>query len=109
MSYFVQEVYGIPGGFETLTVADTAIGITATLLAPTTGDNAGQLPQLVYLGPLETAQIRYHLNGTTPTAGVGHVLEFGQVLVLRGTGAIRGFRAIRTGATSGSLPVTVFF
>lgn len=91
-----------PQGFETLTVDNTAggVGFTAAKLSP----NRGR----AVLGPLETAQIRFTVDGTAPTTTVGHVLEIGQVLYLDEQKELVNFRAIRTGASSGSLPVTYY-
>ena len=54
---------------------------------------------------LETAQIRFTLDGTTVTSSVGHLMEVGQILTLENPDEIRNFRAIRTGS-SGTLKVT---
>lgn len=89
-----------PSGFEMLTVAGTPVGITAALLA------SGQL--WAQLGPLETAEIRYTLDGTTPTAAIGHLVPVGATLQLTEQAEVRGFKAIRTGGVSGVIPVTVY-
>jgi len=53
---------------------------------------------------LETAQIRFTLDGATaPTAAVGHILEVGQTLTLDNTYKIKNFRGFRTTSTSGAL------
>lgn len=57
---------------------------------------------------LETAQIRYTLDGTAPTTTVGHLLEIGDTLTIQGRDNIVNFRAIRTGGTSGTLMITFF-
>lgn len=91
--------------FETITVADTAIGFTSSIIAnnPITMVNCS----------LETGQIRFNIAGDDPTATtLGHLLEIGQWLCLgKCTGAgghtalqqITNFRGIRTGTTSGVL------
>jgi hypothetical protein len=91
--------------FETLTVDNTVggVGLTASEYTPTTGNPARR----VVLGPLESGQIRYQYHpSAAPDATTGHLLEIGQTVVLEGHDNIRTFRAIRTGATNGSLPVT---
>lgn len=55
---------------------------------------------------LETAQIRFTIDGTAPTTSVGHLLNPGEMLKLDSLADITAFRAIRTGATSGSLRCT---
>ena len=42
----------------------------------------------------------------TPTSSEGHLLEAGQNLTLQDSQAVKNFRAIRTGATSGVIKVT---
>jgi hypothetical protein len=55
---------------------------------------------------LETAQIRYTVDGVTaPTTTVGTLLEIGESLLLWGTQDIQNFKAIRTGGSSGVLDV----
>lgn len=80
--------------YEAITVADTAIGLTAAnIKADTTR---------VYC-TLETAQIRFRTDGTAPTSTTGHLLESGAALELYSYDDIVKFKAIRTGATSGAL------
>ena len=55
---------------------------------------------------VETAQIRFTLDGTAPTTTVGHLLNAGDVLELDSNADIVSFRAIRTGATSATIHVT---
>ena len=86
--------------YEALTVAGTAVGFTTATLEDADG-NAQKI-----FATLETAQIRYTLDGTTPTSTVGHLLEVGDTLQITGSDDIVAFRAIRTGGTSASLKVT---
>lgn len=79
--------------YESITVATTAIGFSANLISGKT---------VAYM-TLETAQIRYRLDGTAPTATEGHVLDFPATLELSGATNLANFKAIRTGATSGVL------
>lgn len=55
---------------------------------------------------LETAEIRWTIDGTTPTTTVGNPLEPLETLVLTDLSAMSGFQAIRTGGTSGLLNCT---
>lgn len=91
--------------FEQITVAATAIGITATVIQP--GGSGTQPQATVGSCRLETAQVRYTVNGTTPTTTVGTQLEIGDTVILNGTDILRLFRAIRTGGTSGVLNCNV--
>src|SRR3990167_7361021 len=88
--------------FEALTVDDTTGGvrITATIIRP-----SGRPPQLECLGRLETAQIRYRYDGTAPSTTVGNLWEVGEEKLISGPAYLDAFRAIRTGATSGTLTV----
>lgn len=85
--------------FETITVADTAIGITASILAVT------PKPKMAIF-TAETAQMRYRMDGTDPTATVGHILNANASLVLEGTLQLNNTKFIRTGS-SGKLQVSI--
>lgn len=87
--------------FEQVTVANSAIGFTATKITPTGGPMATQASCR-----LETAEIRYTVDLTAPTTTVGTLLEPGDTLVLSGHDVLANFKAIRTGATSGVLDCT---
>lgn len=73
---------------ESITVSSTAIGGTAATIA-----NKHHAVITV-----ETAQIRYTVDGTTPTATVGHIADDGNVIKLESADEVQKFRAIRTGA-----------
>lgn len=92
-------------GKETLTVAGTAIGFTAATLADTggTGDKSDKI-----IFQVETAQIRYWMDGSTPTASVGLIGNIGDEITLTGKDVIEKFRAIRTGSTSAVLSAQFF-
>lgn len=87
--------------FEQITVAATAIGFTTTKITP-----AGRPQATVALCRVETAEIRYTVDGTTPTTTVGTLLEIGDTLTVNGHDVLVSFRAIRTGGTSGQLDCT---
>lgn len=89
--------------YEAITVADTAIGFTAANVATDRGDRKD--PQKA-ICTLETAQIRFRIDGGDPTTTVGHVLNPGDVVEITGPADMINFRAIRTGSTSGSLKVS---
>lgn len=84
--------------YESVTVDNTVGGVSLT--AATYGRARKAFVTL------ETAQIRFTIDGTAPTTSVGHLLESGQTLDLKNTDEIRNFRAIRTGSVSGGLKVT---
>lgn len=83
---------------ETLTIAATALPFT-------NGTHRGEAARAV-CGPLESGQVRYWVDGSVPTATVGHILNVGDSLVVDTPQEIANFLAIRTGGVSGSLPVT---
>lgn len=88
--------------FESVTVAGTAVGLSAATYTPVSGSNN----VVVCTMRLETAQIRFRYDGTNPTSSEGMVMEVGDVFTLRGYSLIAQFKAIRTGSTSGVLKVS---
>lgn len=85
--------------YEAITVAGTAIGTTTA----TVGRASWGVCRL------ETAEIRYTLDGaTTPTSLIGIVLEPLEWVVLDDRYKLKNFRAIRTTGTSGSLKCHYF-
>ncbi len=96
-----QHIIGkyIPFTYETITVASLAIGFTASILA------ASPKPKKVFI-TVESARIRYRIDGTDPTDAIGHILDPMDTLVLEGYSQLNNFKAIRTGTTSGTLQVT---
>ena len=91
------------GGYEALTVDSTSggVGFTKTEIDPVSGLYKGSSARTVFCR-LETAQIRWTIDGTAPTSSVGTLLEVGETLTISNPGDIKNFRAIRTGS-SGSL------
>jgi hypothetical protein len=87
--------------YENITVADTAIGFTASKLSPASGAK----PKIIYC-TLETAQIRFRYDGTDPTASEGHLMNVGGVLEIDDLTDMLNFKAIRTGGTSATLRCT---
>ena len=88
-------------------------GLNAKAYESVTVDNtAGGKPLTKYgrnqyaLISVETAQIRFTVDGTAPTTTVGHVLNAGDILELDSLEDMKSFRAIRTGATSAVIHVT---
>lgn len=75
---------------EEVTVAGTAIGFTAA-----TYKGAGAA--LVYVN---TAQVRFTVDGTTPTSSVGIVVDPGWCIKLSSPDQVQKFKAIRTGVSA---------
>lgn len=88
---------------EAITVDNTSggVGFSTTLI---NGDGHPQAQTATCT--LETATIRYQIDGTAPTAAVGMLVAIGQTFTLSGNKALRQFRAIRTGGSSGALSCT---
>ena len=80
--------------YESVTVTDTAIGFSQSIWA-------GNYCQTVTV-TLETAPIRFRIDGTDPISTEGHLMQPGQSATVKGA-AITKFKAIRTGGTSGVL------
>jgi hypothetical protein len=96
--------------FETITVSTTALGITSTLLTVTpTQNGAGDLKRHAKraLLSIETNSIRIRMDGTDPTAGVGHLLTAGDYFWVTGEDALRKLRMIRASADA-SVSVTLY-
>ncbi len=83
--------------FESLTISTSAVSITAGIIDQHHDDA---------LITVETAVVRFRIDGTAPTATVGHVLEVGDVLELRGMGEISKFQAIRRDGVDATLRVS---
>ncbi len=85
---------------EQLTVANSAVGFTAANINNTNGSHPAATSGVCRL---ELAEVRFAIDGTTPTTTVGTLLEIGDQLVLTGNDTLNNFKAIRTGAVSGQL------
>ena len=94
MSCFAE--MALAGRFETITVADTAVGIGTQYLAN----------QQAFC-TLATAEIRFRIDGENPTSAVGHIMSTGSTLVLSAKELV-SFKAIRTGGDSGVLSCTYY-
>ena len=82
-------------GHQTLTVADTAVGLTI---------DGSNVQKAVF--KVRTAEIRWRADGDTPTASVGYPESPGSEFALTTPAELAAFKAIRTGGTSGELSVT---
>ena len=87
-----------PLNHESVTVSNSAIGITATV-------SDGFLPGAALI-TVEDATIRYTVDGTTPSASVGHKAEPGDAFELIDRGEVTKFRAFRKDGTDATLKVT---
>jgi len=85
--------------FENLTVADTAVGLTASKW------QVVPYPQEVWI-VAETAPLRYRMDGTNPTTTIGQLLLPTDLLVIKGYTNISKLKFIRQTATSGAINVS---
>lgn len=84
--------------FETLTITGAAGGV-----ALTSGTYGTRRYAVI---TVDTADIRFTVDGTPPTATVGHLLSPDDTLTLRSNEDIVAFRAIRTGSVSAVIQVS---
>jgi hypothetical protein len=84
---------------ETITVSNTAVGLTASKITTYTS---------YAICTLETAQIRFRVSGYNPTSAIGHILDTGNVVELTTVGDMIKFRAIRTGTSDGVLTCSYY-
>jgi hypothetical protein len=111
MRIFTED--GIAASFETITTLTSAKGFTSSKILPTTGNFAGKRAKFALVS-VETADIRYTVDGTTPTVtagtGAGHLVTSGTYLVIRGEHNINNFMCINAVNASGAnIKVTYFF
>jgi hypothetical protein len=83
--------------FESLTISTGAVSISAGIIDQHPDDA---------LITVEAAAVRFRVDGTAPTATVGHILEVGDVLELRGMGELGNFQAIRKDGADATLRVS---
>ena len=75
--------------FESITVSSSAIGPTAAMIA----DDKGQAPYYA-LFTVETNSVRFRMDGTDPTASVGHKVDAGQNVEIHGKGNVARIKFI---------------
>jgi hypothetical protein len=90
-----------PVDFETITVSNTAIGLTASKV------DASPKPKRVLIS-VETAQCRFREDGTDPDATTGHILNPMDSMLVEGYPRIKNIKFIRTGANDAKLMVTYY-
>jgi hypothetical protein len=91
----------------------SSIGFTSTKIAPTTGLLEGK-HAFAALVTVETADIRFTLDGTTPVVtatdgGTGHLMLKDQSYVVRGHTNVAAFRCINAVASSGAIVRATYF
>lgn len=97
------------GAYESLTPGDTATGITAAIKQPTSGAFKN-LPAIGALITVENNSARFTMDGTTPTASVGHLITAGQSYVITGAASVSAFKCIdAVSGVASNIKVTTFF
>jgi hypothetical protein len=109
----VFTIDGVAAYFETIGTTTTAIGFTSTLIAPTSGNYSGGKARAAIIS-VETADIRFTINGTTPTVttgtGAGHLLQTGSSFIITGESNVANFKCINAVASSGAkVKCTIMF
>jgi hypothetical protein len=96
------------GDFETITISSTSLGFTA---AKTTIAQAGGFTKraVKVLVTVESNPIRIRLDGTAPTASVGHLLNAGDSYLVEGEGNVTNFRMIRQSGTDATVMCSYFY
>ena len=98
----VQTRPNVGFAFEQLTVADSVQVLTPSYYQDSSTSGGASSAFLTS----EDAQIRYRYDGGTPTSTVGHILDYGSILVLHGQNQMSNFKCIRTGSASAKIAVT---
>ncbi len=83
-------------GFESITVGTTAVTLVI-------GEQGGNTQALI---TVEDAAVRFRLDGVSPTASVGHVIEAGDTLVIQKGTTLSKVRFIRRDGVDATLRVS---
>jgi len=96
--------------FDQITVDNTGAGIplTSAYLKPTDGELYPKQCILAVL-QVETAEIRYRIDGGVPTSLIGTKAKVGDIIEVFGYNNLKNFKAIRTGGSNGQLNVHYFY
>lgn len=90
--------------FESVTVSTVAVGLTSATYSLRSANTKRGLKQAVI--SVENADIRYRMDGTSPTAAIGHIGYKDSFITLSGAADIQKFEAIRKDGTNAVLRVT---
>jgi hypothetical protein len=90
-------------GFETISVTSTAQTLSSTYVV---ASGYGNVPDISAYMTLETGACRWRADGTAPTGTVGHLLNAGDTISIIGYENLKHFKAILSGATTGTLSIT---
>lgn len=90
-------------GTESITVSNTAIGFTDATINP-----QRRIKPIKAVFVVETAAIRFTVDGSTPTSTVGFLAEIGDIVTINGEHDIEKFKAIRTGTADATIQPIYF-
>jgi hypothetical protein len=88
---------------ETITVSSTAIGPT---IAKLTG--AANAPAECATASVGVNSISCYVDGSTPTASVGHLWQVGERFVVMGNVNLQNMKCIRTASPDAALAITYY-
>ena len=92
-------------GHETITVGAVAVGPTASVRCPASGEFQGKAADEAYFS-VKTAGVKYRDDGGAPASG--HELGVGDGRIIEGAGLVAGLQWIRSGAVDGAVVVTYY-
>lgn len=87
---------------ESLTVSTTAIGGTPSVYNPTGNVSSARYAFI----SVETNPLRYWLDGSTPTASLGHLVNTNGNFEVCGVTAVKNFLMIRQGAADSTTMIS---
>jgi hypothetical protein len=94
--------------FETLSsIASSTPFSPSTYSVAGVGNRGTQFPEEA-LVTVETQSVRWRVDGTAPTAAVGHLAAAGSSITVSGYNNIKNFKVIETTA-SGKITVSYFY
>ena len=94
--------------YEDITVANSAIGFTASNLSSINGPGARAATFSVTCSSTTTCPITFRVDGGTPTAGNGLQADYEFTVTVYNLPNLKNFLAIRTTSTSAVIHVTYF-
>ena len=91
--------------YEAITIDDTTggKGFTAANITRASTHYGSDVKGILIT--VETAPIRFTVDGTAPTSSIGHLLNIGDIYTCNGEDALK-FRAIRSTSVSASIKCT---
>jgi len=92
--------------FETLTVDTSTRTLTSAYLTRLSSPGPSINPDTSAFMTVETATLRWTINGSSPTSTSGHKATDGDTISITGYDNLRNFRFLKVSGSDGSLQVT---